>query len=159
MSSSWVKASRTTVVLEIWTWVSVWQVWRRRRPVCGPRRHRQRYNWSFMLVQKDISELHIILFSGSIRLTLKKSQDNPKENVEIEMENPVSLTFALKYLIQFAKATPLSPSVRFCTSNNHPLCVVYIMSDTGYIRYHLAPKMRRKMMWTELSLYHSRWSV
>ena len=30
----------------------------------------------------------------------------------IEMQEPVALTFALRYLNSFAKATPLSPMVR-----------------------------------------------
>ena len=30
----------------------------------------------------------------------------------IDMQEPVALTFALRYLNSFAKATPLSPSVR-----------------------------------------------
>ena len=82
-----------------------------------------------------------IFFSGSIRLTTRGSADKPEEEVVIELENPVSLTFALKYLSNFAKATPLSQSVRLCMSNNHPLCVEYIIKDSGHIRFYLAPKI------------------
>ena len=40
------------------------------------------------------------------------SADKPEDNTVIDMQEPVALTFALRYLNSFAKATPLSPSVR-----------------------------------------------
>lgn len=40
------------------------------------------------------------------------SADKPEDNTVIEMQEPVALTFALRYLNSFAKATPLSPMVR-----------------------------------------------
>lgn len=38
--------------------------------------------------------------------------DRPEEDVSIDMSEPVALTFALRYLNSFAKATPLSSRVR-----------------------------------------------
>ena len=38
--------------------------------------------------------------------------DKPEEQVVIDMQEPVALTFALRYLNSFAKATPLSNQVR-----------------------------------------------
>lgn len=90
--------------------------------------------------------IRLVFFIGSIRLSTKGSADKPEEEVAIELENPVTLTFALKYLNNFAKATPLSPTVRLCMSNNHPLCVEYTMKDTGHIRYYLAPKIEEEAM-------------
>ena len=37
--------------------------------------------------------------------------DRPEENVIIDMQEPVALTFALRYLNSFAKATPLASQV------------------------------------------------
>jgi len=39
--------------------------------------------------------------------------DKPEEMVVIDMQEPVALTFALRYLNSFAKATPLSNQVPF----------------------------------------------
>ena len=41
-----------------------------------------------------------------------KSVDKPEESTEIDITEPVALTFALRYLNSFAKATPLSSHVR-----------------------------------------------
>ena len=38
--------------------------------------------------------------------------DKPEENVTIDMQEPVALTFALRYLNSFAKASVLSPQAR-----------------------------------------------
>lgn len=57
------------------------------------------------------------------------------------MQEPVSLTFACKYLISFTKATPLSAQVQLSMSADVPLVVEYVVQDLGYIRYYLAPKI------------------
>lgn len=41
--------------------------------------------------------------------------DKPEEQVVIDMQEPVALTFALRYLNSFAKATPLSNQVSSLT--------------------------------------------
>ena len=43
--------------------------------------------------------------------------------VTIEMNEPVQLTFALRYLNFFTKATPLSPTVTLSMSAHVPLVV------------------------------------
>ncbi|XP_055356068.1 proliferating cell nuclear antigen-like [Paramacrobiotus metropolitanus] len=83
--------------------------------------------------------------TGHIRLGAKSGTvEKPEDEISIELENPVTLTFALKYLNNFAKATPLSPTVRLCMSNNHPLCIEYPMVEVGHIRYYLAPKIEEE---------------
>ncbi|XP_055350461.1 proliferating cell nuclear antigen-like [Paramacrobiotus metropolitanus] len=77
---------------------------------------------------------------GNIRLAARKLSKAEQE-ITIEMENPVSLIFAIKYLNFFTRATPLSDTVRLCMSNNHPLCIEYPLPSIGYIRYYLAPKL------------------
>lgn len=77
-------------------------------------------------------------------MTLRSNQDveNEKNNVEIELTEPVSLTFSLKYLVNFCKAQPLSDRVKVCLSNEVPLLVEYGLAGTSYLRFYLAPKVR-----------------
>jgi len=72
------------------------------------------------------------------------------EQVQIKLEDEVSLTFALRYLNFFAKATPLSSSVTLKMSPDVPLVVEYNIhddqneKDMGYIRFYLAPKIEEE---------------
>ncbi|XP_032207242.1 proliferating cell nuclear antigen isoform X2 [Lontra canadensis] len=61
--------------------------------------------------------------------------------VTIEMNEPVQLTFALRYLNFFTKATPLSPTVTLSMSADVPLVVEYKIADMGHLKYYLAPKI------------------
>lgn len=54
---------------------------------------------------------------------------------------PVCLTFALRYLNNFAKATSLSPCVRIGLSKDVPVLVEYLVGDLGHMRFFLAPKI------------------
>ncbi|CAB4060918.1 PCNA [Lepeophtheirus salmonis] len=69
------------------------------------------------------------------------SVDKEDEAVSVEMQEPVSLTFACNYLNMFTKATCLSPRVTLSMSPDVPLVVEYAMGDIGHIRYYLAPKI------------------
>lgn len=60
-------------------------------------------------------------FLGNIKLAQNSSSDKEEEAVIIEMNQAVSLTFALRYLNYFAKATPLSPQVTLSMSQDVPL--------------------------------------
>lgn len=79
--------------------------------------------------------------SGSVQLRSRTDIDNAKNNVEIDMSEPVALTFSLKYLVNFCKASGLSESVKLCLSNEVPLLVEYPMPDQSYLRFYLAPKI------------------
>lgn len=69
-----------------------------------------------------------------------------EEQTTIELQEPVSLTFALRYLNSFAKATPLSPTVVLSLSKDLPIVVEYaIDSDIGHVRFYLAPKIDDEM--------------
>merc|ERR1711931_553716 len=61
-------------------------------------------------------------------------------NVDKE-EEPVTLTFACRYLNMFTKATCLAPQVSLSMSPDVPLVVEYKIGDIGHIRYYLAPKI------------------
>lgn len=79
--------------------------------------------------------------SGSVTLRQHSDVEKPETNVEISLSEPVALTFSLKYLINFTKATGLSSSVNICLSNDVPLLVDYTMSNNSFLRFYLAPKV------------------
>jgi proliferating cell nuclear antigen PCNA len=80
--------------------------------------------------------------SGSVILKPTENLDKPGDNVTIEMTEPVALTFSLKYLTNFCKASGLSDSVKLCLSSEVPLLVEYTLQDNSYLRFYLAPKVR-----------------
>jgi proliferating cell nuclear antigen len=51
------------------------------------------------------------------------------------------MSFAVKYLVSFTKATPLSSRVGLNLSADVPLLLDYKLEDIGYVRYYLAPKI------------------
>jgi len=81
------------------------------------------------------------LGSGNIKLAQTANVDKEEEAVVIEMQEPVVLTFACRYLNSFTKASPLSGQVQLSMSSDVPLVVEYKIGDFGYIRYYLAPKI------------------
>lgn len=83
--------------------------------------------------------------SANVICRQNTSVDKPDESTVVEMREPVSLTFALRYLNSFTKATVLSPTVTFSMSANLPIVVEYKLlnnnGDFGYVRFYLAPKI------------------
>nr|AFK35205.1 unknown [Medicago truncatula] len=67
--------------------------------------------------------------------------DKPDDATVIEMKEPVSLQFALRYTNFFTKATPLSSTVTISLSNELPVVVEYKIAEMGYVRFYLAPKI------------------
>ena len=67
--------------------------------------------------------------------------EKPAEAIEIELSEPVSLTFSLKYLVNFCKASALSNTVKICLSSEVPLLVEYSLAGSSYLRFYLAPKV------------------
>jgi len=78
---------------------------------------------------------------GNIKLAQTANVDKAEEAVTIEMNEPVSLTFATRYLNMFTKASCLSSQVSLSMSPDVPLVVEYSIGDIGHIRYYLAPKI------------------
>jgi len=68
--------------------------------------------------------------------------EKPDQSITIELSEPVSLTFSLKYLVNFCKAAGLSNQVKICLSNEVPLLVEYGLTGNSYLRFYLAPKVR-----------------
>lgn len=80
--------------------------------------------------------------SGSVQLRQHTNVEKASENVSIDLSEPVSLTFSLKYLVNFCKASGLSDSVKLSLSSEVPLLVEYTLSENSYLRFYLAPKVR-----------------
>lgn len=75
---------------------------------------------------------------GSARIKFKT---NDEVGVVMEAGEALSLSFASQYLVHFAKAAPLSPSVTMQISADLPLSVEYTIPNIGLIRYYLAPRI------------------
>ena len=66
--------------------------------------------------------------------------DKPDNNVAIELTEPVSLTFSLKYLVNFCKAVGLSNQVKICLSNEVPLLVEFTPRHQSVLRTHVSKR-------------------
>jgi proliferating cell nuclear antigen len=78
---------------------------------------------------------------GSVLVRANASAEKEADQVIIEMEEPVELTFALRYLNFFTKATPLTPTVVLSISPDVPIVVEYPIEELGFVKYFLAPKI------------------
>lgn len=81
------------------------------------------------------------LGKGNITRKHSTTADNDKAHTVIDMEEPVSLTFSLRYLNFFTKATPLAEMVTISMSKGTPLMVEYPIGELGSVRFYLAPKI------------------
>ena len=79
--------------------------------------------------------------TGNVLLKANAEAEKEEEQVIIDMEEPVELTFALRYLNFFTKATGLGPSVVISMSPEVPIVVEYPIEQMGHIKYYLAPKI------------------
>ena len=79
--------------------------------------------------------------SGSVTIRQHTNVDKPDQDVSIHLAEPVALTFSLKYLVNFCKASGLSAKVKLCLSQEVPLLVEYGLGGNGYLRFYLAPKV------------------
>ncbi|KAJ7723463.1 proliferating cell nuclear antigen, N-terminal domain-containing protein [Mycena maculata] len=69
-----------------------------------------------------------------------KKEEEDKPVFDFSMNSHVSLTFSLKYLVNFSKSASLTSTVELRMSNDVPLLVAYDFGQ-GYVRYYLAPKI------------------
>jgi len=65
-------------------------------------------------------------------------------STQISVTESVKLSFSIKYLSQFAKATKLSDRVRLSMSSRSPLVVEYQIEDDGHLKFYLAPKIEEE---------------
>eukprot|EP00403_Amphidinium_massartii_P020479 CAMPEP_0178400054 /NCGR_PEP_ID=MMETSP0689_2-20121128/15592_1 /TAXON_ID=160604 /ORGANISM="Amphidinium massartii, Strain CS-259" /LENGTH=260 /DNA_ID=CAMNT_0020020839 /DNA_START=78 /DNA_END=860 /DNA_ORIENTATION=- len=82
---------------------------------------------------------------GTGNVLLKpRASDKPEDTVTLSVTEAVTATFALRYLVIFSKASPLSGSVELGLAPDAPLSVKYILDDkaeTGHMQFYLAPKI------------------
>ncbi|KAL8171592.1 hypothetical protein V2J09_023396 [Rumex salicifolius] len=82
--------------------------------------------------------------NGNITCRHNTSVDKPEEATIIEMKEPVMLTFALKYVNTFTKATSLSNQVTLSIQLDMPAVFEYKIAEMGYVRFYLAPKIEEE---------------
>eukprot|EP00811_Abedinium_folium_P000884 NODE_10811_length_1327_cov_13.584167.p1 GENE.NODE_10811_length_1327_cov_13.584167~~NODE_10811_length_1327_cov_13.584167.p1 ORF type:complete len:260 (-),score=73.04 NODE_10811_length_1327_cov_13.584167:450-1229(-) len=82
------------------------------------------------------------LGAGNIMLKPRESE-RPEERVTLNVHEPVTATFALRYLVIFAKAAPLCGTVELGLGPDAPLSVKYDLeaADNGFVQFYLAPKI------------------
>jgi len=82
------------------------------------------------------------LGAGNVNIKPGNSADEKEDEATVvTMKEPVMLTFALRYLNFFTKATPLSSTVTLSMSPEVPLVVEYKVEELGWLRFYLAPKI------------------
>ena len=96
-------------------------------------------------VSKDGVQFSVSGDMGTANVTVRQKtsvdEKDKKDGCFIELNNPVKLTFTIRHLLNFTKATPLSDRVNLSMSSDHPLVVEYVMEGAGDIKYYLAPKL------------------
>merc|ERR1712205_164797 len=80
--------------------------------------------------------------TGNVMLKPREA-DKPEERVALTVHEPVTATFALRYLVTFAKAAPLCGTVELGLGPDAPLLVKFDIdnADNGYLQFYLAPKI------------------
>jgi proliferating cell nuclear antigen len=80
--------------------------------------------------------------SGNVMLKPREA-DKPEDKVALTIHEPVTATFALRYLVNFAKAAPLCGSVELGLGPDAPLLVKYELekNENGHMQFYLAPKI------------------
>ncbi|KAH9600851.1 Proliferating cell nuclear antigen [Trypanosoma melophagium] len=61
--------------------------------------------------------------------------------VEVRMDEPITLSFALRFMNIFAKGATLSDRVSLNFAKGSPCMVEFSIDQVGYLRYYLAPKV------------------
>merc|ERR1711877_106166 len=80
--------------------------------------------------------------SGNVMLKPREAE-KAEDRVALTVHEPVTATFALRYLVNFAKAAPLSGAVELGLGPDAPLLVKYDLerSENGFMQFYLAPKI------------------
>jgi len=91
-------------------------------------------------VSGELGTGNILLKRGS-SVDSSSGKDKDEPTLSIDLVEPVALTFALRYLNFFAKATALSNQVTLSLAKDVPLVTEYRIEELGYVRFYLAPKI------------------
>ena len=79
--------------------------------------------------------------SGSVKLGQNDGSKKGEDTTILEVEEPVSQQFALRYLNMFNKAASISNFTRLCLHQEQPLVVEFKIDQLGVLKYFLAPKI------------------
>jgi proliferating cell nuclear antigen len=71
----------------------------------------------------------------------KKKPTEKSDEVYISTEEPLQLSFALRYLTTFAKGSSLSDRVEISLAKDSPCRIEYKIENVGFLRWYLAPKV------------------
>lgn len=92
----------------------------------------------------SVDKEHVRFFTGgktgSASIVCRQTQtvDKPKEPIVMEMKEEVSLTFQLRHMNSFSKASTLSDQVTISLSSKQSPVFEYKIAEMGYIRYYLS---------------------
>jgi len=80
--------------------------------------------------------------TGNVMLKPREAEKE-EDKVSLTVNEPVTATFALRYLNNFAKAAPLCGAVELGLGADAPLSVKYDLDskDNGHLQFYLAPKI------------------
>eukprot|EP00798_Chlamydomonas_sp_ICE-L_P027539 gene27539-8792_t len=95
----------------------------------------------YMRICRDLASI-----GDSVVLSATKEGIKEEDNITVNLNEPVSLTFALRYLNNFSKATALSSHVKISLTKDLPIVVEYPIENMGHVRYFLAPKIEDEEM-------------
>ena len=99
----------------------------------------------YIVCNRDLNQLDCSMLGQSVYVNMCGFHsvfkfDNYSQ-VTIELNEPVSLTYACHYISFFVKATPLSDTVSLSLKSDDPLVCEYRIGDVGQLKYYLAPKI------------------
>jgi proliferating cell nuclear antigen len=86
----------------------------------------------------------ISVSNGSVNFSVKGDigeGDVSLTDLKMDVVKPVKLTFSIKHLLNFTKATMVSDDLNICMSDGCPMMISYGMESGSYVKFYLAPKI------------------
>lgn len=80
---------------------------------------------------------------GDLKITYRTDSktDAKPDLLSLDCQEKMEVPFSSKYMISFAKAAPLAPSVNICLSMDEPIMIEFPLDqEAGHVRFYLAPK-------------------
>ncbi|EMG48323.1 Proliferating cell nuclear antigen [Candida maltosa Xu316] len=93
-----------------------------------------------IVVTKDSVKFSSEGDNGSGSVIVKPYEQSETDRVSISLDDPVDLTFGLKYLSDIVKAATLSTFITIKMADKTPALFEFKMESGGYLRFYLAPK-------------------
>jgi len=80
---------------------------------------------------------------GKSQVHLEKGEavGDSDESFDLQVNDPIELSFATQYLKKFTAAGPLARDVTVALSADVPMVIAYEVEDFGHLKYFLAPKI------------------